>query len=600
MNWHKQVPKDQLANVRFRKALLERAASNPALQQGLLEMCRRDLIFFIDAFIWQHNPKRDVARAGPFICHPFQETAALELKAALGFKSKIVEKSRELGASWMVLMIFLHSALFEKNVDFLFLSKTFEDAESDSPQSLFWKIRYMLDRLPDWMKGPIKDRQGFIGIDRTRSTLSARAPTSGAGVSGRYRAIMLDEFQKMDNAEAILDYTSDCTNSRIFIGTHVGVHTLFYKLCADNLIPRIVLHWSMDPEKGAGKYHVDHATHEVKYLDKKYEYADDFRPVINGKPGGPFSGIRSPWYDQQCIERPSERDIAMNLDIDPKGATDKFFDTVKLDNYIRQYARPHVWQGNIIHNEAGQQARLAQDDNGLVKLWLYPRPDGSIPRGKYAFGFDVSQGNGSSPSTGSAINLELGEKVFEYANKHIAPTELAVFMVAACTLFRDEYDSPAKLNWEVNGPGSAIGARLSQMGFSNVYFREGTAFSPKVEKEPGWTSTNKTKENLFNEYRDALFSHFLKNPSIEALKECHEYKFFKNTIEHSRRKGSLDSGSGDNHGDLVIADALAWWMSRWKSKTVKPEAPPPPSIMSARGRMAQALKQNLDSWYPQS
>lgn len=594
------MPRDLAANLKFRKGVILRAVNNPLFQQGLIEACRRDPVFWLSTFGWQHNPKDKRAPNGPFIAFKFQEKVFLDLiQSILDGEDLTLEKSRELGATWLVLFAFVWCCLFKSHLDFLCLSKTEADAESDSPNSHFWKIRYILDRVPRWMTGPKKDRKGFLGFDRTRCTISAFAPTAAAGVGGRFRAIFLDEFQKMTNASEIRMYSSDISDCRIFVGTHIGVDTEFYKLCNEEGVHKLVLHWSMHPEKGAGLYKVDHATGQVTILDKQFDFPADFRPVVNGKPGGPFSGIRSPWYDKQTRRRSSDRDVAMNLDIDPRGATDKFFDTLKIEEYKRQHCRPPLWRGEIRFVDG--KPRLMQDPKGSVKLWINPRHDDSFPPASYGFGGDISQGVGATPSTASGVNLTTGEKIFEFSSAHILPKDFADFMVNVCNLFADDHGSPAMFNWEVNGPGSVIIGRLRELGFTSIYFRE-VDWRGATAKEPGFRTTPVSKLQLLSEYRDGILSSRLINPSLDAMEECHSYKYSDNgMVEHgaTTAKTTMGSGARENHGDLVIADALAWWMAR--HRVVSEQAPvkkDPINPMSARGRMERARKSTLDSWYP--
>ena len=48
-SFYKTVPKSLSENVTYRLKLLEQAESNPTFQQDLRAMCRRDLLFWINA-----------------------------------------------------------------------------------------------------------------------------------------------------------------------------------------------------------------------------------------------------------------------------------------------------------------------------------------------------------------------------------------------------------------------------------------------------------------------------------------------------------------------------------------------------------------------
>ena len=55
--WHALVPRGPAKHVRWRIATLKAARTDKKLQQGLLAMCRQDLLFFVALFVWQFNPR---------------------------------------------------------------------------------------------------------------------------------------------------------------------------------------------------------------------------------------------------------------------------------------------------------------------------------------------------------------------------------------------------------------------------------------------------------------------------------------------------------------------------------------------------------------
>ncbi len=79
---------------------------------------------------------------------------------------------------------------------------------------------------------------------------------------------------------------------------------------------------------------------------------------------------------------------------------------------------------------------------------------------------------------------------------------------------------------------------------------------------PGWSSSPATKDSLLIGYRDALKEGKFVNFSERALKETLQFQWGKDThVRHSGERTTKDfSGARENHGDLVMADALAWKM----------------------------------------
>ena len=76
---------------------------------------------------------------------------------------------------------------------------------------------------------------------------------------------------------------------------------------------------------------------------------------------------------------------------------------------------------------------------------------------------------------------------------------------------------------------------------------------------PGWFSTKEEKISLLGQYRKMLGEGTFVNRSREAVRECREYVFSQAGGAGSCTfKEQVDpSGARDNHGDRVIAGALA-------------------------------------------
>jgi len=216
---------------------------------------------------------------------------------------------------------------------------------------------------------------------------------------------------------------------------------------------------------------------------------------------------------------------------------------------------------------------------GTTQLWLtltknnegmFVPPAGRV----YLIGVDVSSGTGSSNSTLSAIDKATGEKVMQYVNPYIRPEAFAVLAVAYARWFNN-----AKLIWESNGPGRQFGGKAMDLKYSNVYLRRREeSLSRKTTDIPGFASTKEKKLVLLGKYSDALESGRFINRSADALNECLEYIFAQNGGGiHSPEEAAEDpSGARANHGDRVIADALAWFLAAdvtTKKEVIKLEPP---------------------------
>ena len=210
-SYHLRVPKSPLKNLRFRQWLLKRCMEEKSYRRAVIEMCRQDIAFFISTFVWQFNPKKkNTAAVGPFILWDFQEAVLLdrpesvrmpEITKGMGViwcyendRSLVVQKSREMGISWLMLLVQDWLALFHPYFQSLNISRSADAVDDKSPNSLFWKLRFVHEYLPDWLKGEIKQEKMYLGYDRTKSVITGEASTGRAGVGGRAGVIFVDEF----------------------------------------------------------------------------------------------------------------------------------------------------------------------------------------------------------------------------------------------------------------------------------------------------------------------------------------------------------------------------------------------------------------------
>jgi hypothetical protein len=387
--------------------------------------------------------------------------------------------------------------------------------------------------------------------------------------------MFIDEFSQIDEAFEVYARTTDTTGCRIFNGTHKGQGTCFYELATSRVatIKKRVVHWTQHPLKNAGAYHYDQPSNKTVPHDLAYQYPGAYVFDRSGKPaGGPFPGVRSPWYDLQCIRKRKQRDVAMDLDIDPGGSVDQFFDALVIKGLIASYCMPPLWEGGITYDRDAAEplypSPLVKGRDGMLKLWINPLSDGTPPPARYVGGTDVSAGLGATNSTFTMLRADDGEKVLEMASPNVRPEAWATICVALCKLFRSEQGTPAKLAWEDAGPGQTFGRTVLGIGFSHIHYREAhaTLQGGRVSDVPGWRPTPDQKRLLLDEYDNALRSHQFINRSEIALQECLPYRITPTGVEHPS-----DVLKDVNHGDRVIADALAWMLGKNLRKSARKE-----------------------------
>ena len=606
---HLRVPRDPVANRVFRHGLLKACLDDPSLRAGVMEACKRDILFYVNAMVYQFNPNAIPGgvseEVGPFITWQFQEEAIATILDCIDRrKDLLIEKSREMGISWLCLLVMDWLFLFHPWKDCLIISRSADAVDKPfEMKALLPKLDFVHQHLPDWMaRGRVERRDMMFFNPLLKSTISGEASTGKAGVGGRAKIMFIDEFSQIREDYKVLGRTSDTSGCRIFNGTHIGTGTAFYDLSRREDMKKLVLHWTQHPDKRRGLYRKREGANDVEILDPAYAYPSDYRYVLDGRPaGGPYPGLRSPWYDEQCRRKGSARDVAMDLDIDPSGSKEQFFDALRIEDLIRTYARPPFWVGDLLYDrESGEPIEMVRSDNGKLKLWLWPDGQGRPPVGRYGVGADVATGVGATPSTAAVFDWK-GEKVVEYADPFIEPRDYAIFLVALARLFKGEDGEGAALGWERNGPGAMTTKKIIELRYLNIYWKTPwDKVSARPTESPGWWNENQSSQVLLEDYRAALYAGRAVNRSEAALRECLEYGYTSEGIKHT---GSLSnkevSGARENHGDQVIADAIAWMMVKDRVRpraAEEQQSAPKVGSLAWRRELAKRDQQRQEQW----
>ena len=562
--FNSQIPKELHANLAWRRNAIERVLKDPSCAEFYRDACYNDPLFFLNGFGWTFDPRNEENPKLPFILYEFQEKSILDIISAIGDHDLLIEKSRDMGASWITVSALKWCFDFRDRQSFLFVSRVEEYVDKPgNPKALFWKFDFLMESLPMWLRP-----RGY-NLETCRMKMHVINPENGSVIDGesttgnvargdRRTAILLDEFAAVEQGHRVLSSTRDATNCRLFNSTPNGVNNAFYAIRQTG-IERLRLHWSDHPLKAIGLYN----TNQSGGLNviSTFGLPKDYKPILDGK-------LRSPWYDEQCRRAANNQEIAQELDIDYLGSGFQYFNSVAINEMIRKHARPPLLVGELDYDDTtGDPTRFVEGHGGCLSLWTFLDGKDRPPlEHKYAVGTDVSAGTGASNSCLAIYDMTTCEKIGEYVNSHIRPEQFAKQTHAICRWFGNAY-----LIWESGGPGRQFGSRVMELGYGNVFLRKREeALSGKVSDIPGIVTTKEVKMLFLGEYRSAVESGACINRSKEALQETLEYIFAPDGgIEHSRSCSRMDpSGAKANHGDRVIADALAWKALR--ERNIKP------------------------------
>lgn len=564
MTFHARVPRSLRDNLMFRRGVSRSCLGDREQQIRINEICRQDLLFWINTFGWTLDPRKlthnstTLGARTPFITWDYQEEALRGLEAWLEKpEDGLIEKSRDMGASWIVCGWMLWRWLYRDHQSFLMVSRKEMLVDGDE-DSLFAHIRFMMKGLPLWMipKGSYKDIKLQLQNFRNGSVIDGESTTSNIGRGGRRTSILCDEFAAFEGGGfEVLSATADNTNCRIFNSTPMGTANAFFAQ-REKGTSRIRMHWSKHPEKKRGLYR-PLGSGRFELLDPTFDYTGV--KMVDEAPRSE-EGLRSPWYDRQCERRAHAWEIAQELDIDYQGSSYPFFDPRMMDEIRKEFCREPVRVGRIEKrgNDDAPEYVFVDDPKGHVKLWCHLDAYGKPPgRREYLAGCDVAQGTGASDSAVSLVDQLSGEKVAEAAFNRWSINEYAEIVWNLCHFF--QADSLPYLIWEATGPGRTFGKVIvEEMHYPRHYMdKEDSKVGSRPSEKYGWFSTIDRKRDLLQTYRELLKERRFINPSFEAIREAGFYIFEGGRIEYRGPTSSNDpSNAGVNHGDRVVADAL--------------------------------------------
>lgn len=231
--------------------------------------CAQDVLHWFDHWAWTFDPrlagkidpvtKRTRTPYMPFkLWQRQREMVLFVLDRIMAGEPFVIEKSRDQGASYVMVGIALWCWLFIPGFKATFGSADAELVDKlNNPDSIFEKLRIMLDRLPAWMLP--------AGFDRRKHAISnlLTNPENGATVTGeagdqmgrggRATIYIADEAAFIPRAakvESALSGTTDCVAWVSTVNPQEGMGNFFARkrhAMPERLVFR--LYWRDDPRK---------------------------------------------------------------------------------------------------------------------------------------------------------------------------------------------------------------------------------------------------------------------------------------------------------------------------------------------------------------
>lgn len=224
-----------------------------------IKRCEKDIKYFFNKYLFTYDPR--LASEGknphlPFLLRPKQDELIDWVQELLVTKDQgLITKTRDTGMSYVICGFYLHQWRFVEGFSGGLGSRKgsyVDNGEGDS-KSLFFKVRYMLDRLPNWLKPD--------GFSRNKHSSNSKLinPDNGASITGeagrsigrgnRTTIYFVDEWANVVDQDAANQALSATTDTIIKGGTPKGLGDLFYQELVSGRYKHFALHWRDDPSK---------------------------------------------------------------------------------------------------------------------------------------------------------------------------------------------------------------------------------------------------------------------------------------------------------------------------------------------------------------
>lgn len=513
------VPKTLAANLDARVNLLKKAEGSASLRRKLISSCADSMLLWINLFAMTFKPNMmgenylEVPNPNPevpFITWPGQDPVLLEIEELITKGGDgVIDKSRNQGASWLGLLPMCHQFLFRSRVSFKLISRKEELVDNpNDPDSLFWKLDFLISKLPDWMKPKLSRGPMRYVNQSSLNYFHGESTNKNAGRGGRRTAIFIDEAAAIEWLDQIMQATHMGATCRLLNSTPIGPGT-YTNLITQGKCKVLFLPWWNHPEYGQGR-------------------------VRRRLPGGEEI-ISSPWRDYQ-VETKSAREIATNVDIDHMAAGAVFFDIQMIRKQRETYQAIPLHRGDLVYDfpdnpakidallQAGKcPIRWVENPQGKWKLWV-DLIEGRIPQHiGSTLGADIAHGLGgegsASNSAAFGINNDTGEQICEFADPGIEPGEYARLLCAVGKWLGGPRGS-SFLAWESNGPGQIFAKHVRRLRYPWIYHRIKTTGSADVVTDQlGWHSGTNEKYLLYTDGRADIASGRLVVRSEDTLRE---------------------------------------------------------------------------------
>lgn len=257
-----------------RKIIYDSLANFETIDE-MVESCNT----FIEMFGFTADPRPQANPHDlPFIMYDFQkEAVAWLIRAIEEGRDGLIEKSRDMGLSWIIVYVSVWYWLFKDGSNILMGSYKEALVDDKSIDSLFGKVDYIIQSLPKWMlpRGWNKDKhrtQLKIINPMTWSQITGDTMNSDFGRGARKTVIFFDELGSWAYGQDAWESSSASTACRIGNSTPKGYN--FFAMLRDKKfgdIDVLTLHWSKHPLKDQKWYEYEKARNSPETIAQELD-----------------------------------------------------------------------------------------------------------------------------------------------------------------------------------------------------------------------------------------------------------------------------------------------------------------------------------------
>ncbi len=217
-------------------------------------LCKDDPIFFIENFGWTFDPRPEHEPYHlPFILFPYQkDVIEWIIKKIKNGEDGLIEKSRDMGVTWLVIWTFIWFWRFSDTFSGLIGSYKEALVDNRTKDSIFGMIDYGLDNMPKWLLPhrfkPKDHRQRMKLVNSENFNLIAGDTMNPDFARGsRKTAVFLDEGASWEYFRDAWESSGDTTPCRLTVSTPKGRNA--FAILRESGIDVLTIHWKKHPFK---------------------------------------------------------------------------------------------------------------------------------------------------------------------------------------------------------------------------------------------------------------------------------------------------------------------------------------------------------------